>query len=130
MTEQHLPSDPVAAACLGRDAVEVAAAHQFADEDPAHEQFYDYGRELVATLNALDDLTVTLTSQVARYGEHRLLRDDTGADPNQRLAIARGHLAELHTALTTAAGHANQFWSTIGHIGVEVDPHAPGDDQQ
>lgn len=125
----HLPNDPVAAACLARDAVEVAAAHQFADEDPAHEQFYNYGRELVATLNALDDLTATLTAQVAGYGDHRLLRDDTGANPSQRLAAAREHLAELHTALTTAAGHANQFWASIGHIGVEVDPYVPEDQQ-
>lgn len=129
MTER-IPSDPVAAACLGRDALEVAAAHQFVEDDPGHEQFYDYGRELVSTLNALDDLTVTLTAQVARYGDHQLLRDDAGAHPADRLASAHGHLAELHAALTTATGHANQFWSTIGHIGVDVDPHAPEDNQR
>lgn len=127
MTER-IPSDPVAAACLARDALEVAAAHQFADEDPSHEQFYDYGRELVSTLHALDDLTVTLTSQVTRYGHHRLLRDDAGAKPRDRLATAHGHLADLHAALTTATRHANQFWSTIGHIGVDVDPHTPEHD--
>lgn len=128
MTER-IPSDPVAAACLGRDALEVAAAHQGAEDEPDHEQFYDYGREFVSTLAALNNLTVTLTSQVNRYGHHRLLRDDAGGNPRDRLATAHGHLADLHAALSTATRHANQFWSAIGHISIAADPHVPEGDQ-
>lgn len=122
MTE-HLPSDPVAAACLGRDALEVAAAHQDAEDEPDHGQFYDYGRELVSMLTALNHLTDTLAEQIAGYGTQRLLRDDTGTHPAVRLASAHGHLADLHASLTAAAGHANQFWSTIGHL--DIDTEAP-----
>lgn len=129
MTE--IPTDPVAAARVARDALEAAATHQSLDPDPDHGQFYNHGRELVGVLIALDDLAVTLAGQVARYGDQRLLRDDAGAHPEHRLAAACEQLAELDTALSTATGHANQYWSTIGHLGVAVDPHArqrgPGD---
>lgn len=123
MTEQ-LPSDPLAAACLGRDALEAAAVHQRADPDPDHGQFYRHGHEIVGVVTALDDLALTLAKQVARYDDQRLLRDDNETRPADRLETARGHLAELHTALSAAARHANQFWSAISHVGVEVDPHA------
>lgn len=126
MTE--LPTDPVAAARLARDALETAAAGQAVEPDPDRGQFYGHGREIVGMLTALDDLTSTLTSHVDHYGDQRQLRDDAGAHPEHRLASAHGHLVELHTALRIATRHADQFRSAIGHI--HVDPHALPDEQE
>lgn len=126
MTER--PTDPVAAARLARDALEAAAASQAGQADPDHGQFYNYGREIVGVLTALDDLTATLRSQLAHYGDQRVLRDNAGADPQRRLTEASGHLAELRAALWAAAGHAERFWTAIGHVGVETDPDADADE--
>ena len=71
MTE--IPTDPVAAARVARDALEAAAAHQSVDPDPDHGQFYNHGRELVGVLIALDDLAVTLAGRVTNEFPQLLL---------------------------------------------------------
>ena len=90
---------------------------------PSHTDFYALAAHLVATLYALDDLAVLLSSQVGRYGQDRPLYDDTRTvDPADRLADAVDCLHRVHDALETTAVAANEFWSAIGHIGVEVAP--------
>ena len=90
---------------------------------PRHADFYALAGEVVATLNAVDDLTVVLARQVGSYGQGRTLYDDTRTvDPADRLADAVDCLHRVHDALGTTAVAANEFWSAIGHIGVEVAP--------
>jgi len=92
---------------------------------PDHADFYALAGELVCTLRALDDLTRVLRRQVAGYAQGqrdrgRALYDDTReVDPVGRLQVASVQLEEFGSATVTAAEWANQFWSTIGHIGVE-----------
>jgi|tagenome__1003787_1003787.scaffolds.fasta_scaffold18179559_1 hypothetical protein len=53
---------------------------------PRHADFYALAGEMVATLYALDDLTVVLIAQVGAYGERRAVYDDTRTvDPATRL---------------------------------------------
>ncbi len=47
------------------------------DAPPRHADFYAVAAEIVATLYALDDLTVVLAAQVGGYGQGRILYDDT-----------------------------------------------------
>lgn len=97
-------------------------AHQH--EAPArHADFYALAGEMVATLYALDDLTVVLAAQVGRYGQGRVLYDDTrSTDPATRLVGAVQCLRDVRVALAPAMAAANAFWSAIGHIGVEEAP--------
>src|SRR4051812_5269948 len=90
---------------------------------PRHADFYALAGEMVATLCALDDLTVVLAAQVGHYGQGRTLYDDTRTvDPTARLIEAGQCLRTLRGALGPAATAANNFWSAIGHIGVEESP--------
>ena len=90
---------------------------------PRHADFYAVAGEMVATLYALDDLTVVLAAQVGAYGEGRAVYDDTRTvDPTTRLAEAVQRLRGMRAALGPAATEANAFWSEIGHIGVEDTP--------
>ncbi len=89
----------------------------------SHADFYALAAHLVATLYALDDVAVLLSSQVGCYGQDRTLYDDTRTlDAADRLADAVDCLHRVHDALETTAVAANEFWSAIGHIGVEVAP--------
>ena len=98
------------------------AEHQ-QDATPRHADFYALAGEIVATLSALDDLTVVLAAQVGGYGQGRILYYDTHTvDPAARLAEAVMCLRNVRAALAPAAVAVNGFWSTIGHIGVEVTP--------
>ena len=88
-----------------------------------HADFYALAGEMVATLYALDDLTVVLAAQVGSYGQGRILYDDSRTvDPAARLADAVHCLRDVRAALGPATAAANAFWSAIGHIGVEVTP--------
>ena len=88
-----------------------------------HADFYALAGEMVATLYALDDLTVVLARQVGGYGHGRALYDDTRTtDPAVRLAEAVARLRGMRAGLATTSAEANAFWSAIGHIGVEVAP--------
>lgn len=94
---------------------------------PAHADFYALAGEVVTTLHALDDLTVVLGRQVAGYAaandeRGQVVYDDTREiDPVERLGVAGVALEELRSMVVSAEAWANQFWSAIGHIGVE-DP--------
>ena len=88
--------------------------------DPDHTDVYAIACELVATLNAFDDLASVLARQVSGYGQGRALYDDTRQiDPVERLAKAVKQLRSAQAAIRTAGAAANGFWSAIGHIGVE-----------
>ncbi len=88
---------------------------------PNHADFYALAGELVGTLHAVEDLARVLAEQVAGYGAGRTLYDDTHEiDPAIRLADARAQLAAALGAISLASTRANEFWSTIGHVGVEV----------
>jgi hypothetical protein len=89
--------------------------------DPDHTDLYALAGELVGTLHAVEDLTAVLAGQVARYGTGRTLYDDTRAvDPAARLARAGAQLDAAREAIRMAESRFNEFWSSIGHVGVEV----------
>src|SRR5436305_1114076 len=78
---------------------------------PRHADFYALAGEVVATLYALDDLSVVLATQVGRYGEGRLLYDDSrNVDPAARLGQAIRCLRQLRSGVGTATTAANEFW--------------------
>lgn len=88
---------------------------------PDHADFYALAGELVRTLHAIEDLTQVLAAQVARYATGRTLYDDTrSVDPATRLADAVEQLRAARAGVAAAESRFNEFWSTIGHIGVEV----------
>lgn len=88
---------------------------------PDHADFYALAGELVRTLHAVEDLTQVLAAQVARYATGRTLYDDTRAvDPATRLADAVEQLRAARAGVAAAESRFNEFWSTVGHIGVEV----------
>ncbi|MDN5851363.1 MAG: hypothetical protein L0K86_00705 [Actinomycetia bacterium] len=86
-----------------------------------HGDWYAITGETVDTLRCLISLAGVLARQVAGYGTGRVLRDDAGADPAERLAIASSVAAQLRADLDRAERAANRLWSQIGHIAVEVD---------
>ncbi len=81
--------------------------------------------EMVATLYAFDDLAVVLGRQVGGYADTQRSRgrgvyDDTReVDPRARLAEVVAALTRTRAAVSAALRAANDFWSAIGHIGVE-----------
>lgn len=90
---------------------------------PDHADFYALAAAVVPTLYGLEDLANVLRQQVSRYAEGRRLYDDTRqVEPATRLADAAERLALLRDALAIAHRHANDYWSAIAHIGVEVAP--------
>ncbi|WP_311554038.1 hypothetical protein [Pseudonocardia charpentierae] len=91
--------------------------------DPDHADFYALAAEIMATLQALDDLAHVLRRQVTGYGQGRTLYDDTRqVDPATRLTESTVELGRLVEYLQAAQAPANRFWSAIGHVGVEVTP--------
>lgn len=127
MTSPEIPTDPVAAAALAREALRSAAAAQGQVSAPAHEDLHAYGSLLSDSLSALAELARTLAGQVEHYGDRRILRDDAGADPQARLAEAGQHLEQIQATATVAATAAGVYRAAIGHIDVAVDPDAePG----
>lgn len=106
----------------GMDAWSDAARYQ-RWATPDHAVIYGLAGELTSTLHAFEDLTAILVDQVAGYATGRRLYNDTRTvDPAVRLADAVAQLRQARTGLRTAAAALNEFWSVIGHIGVEVTP--------
>lgn len=105
------------------DQLRAAEQQQRQDTEPAHEDFYTWGAFLDEATAQLYRVCRALAPQVTRYGDHRILRDDAGADPEQRLATARQQLDTLISTLELANTTARAYHSAIGHIAVEVDPH-------
>lgn len=116
------PAPAVAHAEAGTDAWRAAARHQLpATAD--HADFYALACEVVTTLGALDDLFRVLRSQVAGYAQGRSVYDDTGrVSATRRLQQAVSAIEATQTRLAQTYEAANEFWSAIGHIGVEVQP--------
>lgn len=109
-------------AAVGSQAWEVTVDRQLGAV-PDHAEFYALAGEMVATLHALENLARVLRQQVAGYGKGRVLYDDTHrVDPVQRLQRASAELGNAANGLRGAADAVNQFWSEIGHVGVEVTP--------
>lgn len=90
--------------------------------DPEHGAWYRIAGEMVGTLRALQSMASLLGDRVARYDEDQVLRDDEGHDPAARLLECNNLLLELEAVLVSADSAANAFWSSVGHIGVEVQP--------
>lgn len=106
------------------DVVTDAVRRQADDHDPAHEDFYAWGYVLSELTARVQDAARILARQVAAYGDRRILRDDDGADPADRLAEAARLLDHLHTTAGVANSAARLYHSSIGHIGVAVNPEA------
>lgn len=116
---------------MAKTAVELAGAARDSWEeavrvertaDPDHGEWYSIGGELLGTLRAVEDMTRLLSQRITRYGDDRILRDDEGQDPEQRITEAVEELAALSGHLWAAGESANVFWSAIGHVAVEVQP--------
>jgi hypothetical protein len=107
----------VAAAQRGAGAWRDAVHAQLA-ATPDHGDFFDIACELVQTLRSLESLAGVLGRHVAGYGQGRVLRDDAGEDPANRLAEASHHASNLAKHLAAAERTANQFWSAVGHIAI------------
>jgi hypothetical protein len=87
-----------------------------------HADFYALACSLVDVVRVVDALAGVLAQQVGRYGVGRRVYDDEGHDPAERLAGAVAQLRAARNALGSADTALNEFWSSIGHIGVEVEP--------
>jgi hypothetical protein len=120
MTADERPA--VAQAEQGADGWHDAVALQsYASAE--HADFYALAAAMVSTLHSLDDIAGVLRRQVRGYARRTDLYDDTRQiDPADRLMQACDELTVVRTALVTAAGAANRFWSAVGHIGIEVQP--------
>lgn len=88
---------------------------------PAHADWYAITGEVMDTLRAMASLAGVLVGQIGNYGEGRVLRDDAGADPVERLAYACSWAARLQHELDRAEQAADYLLSEVGHIAVEVD---------
>lgn len=104
------------------DTFKSAVLAQQRDGDPAHEGFYAWGWALSEATARVEDAGRVLRRQVSAYGDRRILRDDDGADPQERLREAAGHLDAMCSAAAAANEAARRYHSAIGHIAVEVDP--------
>ncbi|GAA4820933.1 hypothetical protein GCM10023201_03090 [Actinomycetospora corticicola] len=100
----------------------VAAQRALRAEALEHADFYDLTAEAVGTLRSIEELAELLARQVGGYGSGRVLRDDAGCDPAARLVRAVADVASLRIAVTSALAEGERFWSSIGHIGLEIDP--------
>jgi hypothetical protein len=118
MTADERPA--VAQAEQAADAWQAAVGGQrYSTAD--HSDFYALAAAMVSTLHSLDDIAGVLRRQVSGYARRPDLYDDTRQiDPADRLMQACNELTVVRTALVTAAGAANRFWSAVGHIGIEA----------
>jgi len=99
------------------------ATDQRMEADPAHEDFYAWGWVLGDLTYRLSEVCSTLAQQVERYGDRRILRDDQGGDPADRLVAMRELLSRLAGELRQAEATARAYHNEASHIGVEVDPN-------
>lgn len=118
MTDLH---DTLDAIC---DQLKTAARQQADDHDPAHEDFYTWGWALTELLDRVDQVASVLEQQIPHYDDRRILRDDEGADPHQRLVEMASHLSEVRGPLSLARERIRVYHSAASHIGVAVDPDA------
>jgi hypothetical protein len=122
-TEQASDRPAVDAAQRASEAWGEAVRLQRWADHPRHAEFYALAGEMVDTMRELSDLVSILRAQVREYGTTEGIYDDTRTvEPSTRLAYADDALDTLGHALTMADRAGNEFWSAIGHIGVEDAP--------
>lgn len=97
------------------------AVHTQQTATPDHSDWYELTGEVVDTLRCLFALADVFASQISSYGSGRVLRDDAGMAPGERLDRAVLHAQSVRAFLLDAERAANGFWSEISHIAVEVD---------
>lgn len=114
-------SDAVEAAERGTAEWYRAVRQQRVATPTDHADFYALAGETVSTLRKLRYLAGVLQMQVQEYGQGRELYDDTrgAVTAAERLTAAADALGMLIHALDIAERFGNEFWSAIGHIGVE-----------
>ena len=91
---------------------------------PAHEAFYRWGSALDQVTATLQQSCQRLDQQLASYGNDRILRDDEGIDPAERIRQMRQLIATLADQLRTANITAQQYHNAASHLAVAVDPDA------
>ena len=123
MGEPRLARPAVTAAATAAHWWHAATSAQRAVRREAleHADFYDLAAEMVTTLRSLEGLAEVLAGQVGSYGNGRVLRDDSGADPRARLVRAVGEVTALRVSLCGAVADGERFWSVVGHIGLDLD---------
>lgn len=124
-TPERTATEATAATTQALQAAQAAAHAQHRDPHPTQDTLDVQGRNLADVLDALAELTATLTEQVRHYSDDRLLADDAGADPTERLAIAAGNLAQLRQSLTKAHQHTDDYRNALDHLSVTVDLTTP-----
>ena len=99
-----------------------SAAYAQGPATPNHSDWYAIAGEMVDTLRCLSTLSTVLAQQIAGYGSGRVLRDDDPVvDPAERLSDSVRRAEWLRAHLSIAERSADDLWSLIGHIAVEVD---------
>lgn len=106
------------------EALKAVVAAQVQDADPAHEDFYAWGWALSGAMNQLSHACRTLQRQVTHYGDSRILRDDAGLDPAERLTRMGAELDTLTGLLDQAYAVADRYHQEASHLAVAVDPNA------
>lgn len=101
----------------------VTAAQQ-QDADPAHEHFYAWGGALDEITRRLAHACRVLDMQIGEYGDNRILRDDDGMKPSERVYRMRVIVRNLGVLLEEANVTARSYHSEASHLAVEVDPDA------
>ena len=74
---------------------------------------------MVDTLRCLFALADVFASQISDYGAGRVVGDDAGIAPAERLDRAVLHAQSVRAFLLDAERAADAFWSEISHIAVE-----------
>lgn len=106
-----------------------AVVHAQLAATPNHADLYSLAGDLVDTLAAVEALAQVLHRQVTGYAATLVdgftVYDDSrdGTRPvgaTDRLEAAGLLLDDLTVVVATAGRHTNEFWSAIGHIGVEA----------
>ncbi len=102
-----------------------SAARAIQVERLDHGDMYALGSELVETLRAVEEVSRVLSDQVRRHGDGKVLRDDAGGDPVERLTEGHDCLLVAGRRLRSAEELVQRYWSEIGHIGL-ADLTVPG----
>lgn len=108
---------------------EVAGTLLWARDHAEVDDLYRAGGALTQLTGALREIAQHLAVAAAHAGDHRILYDDHEGDPQARIADAIRHLRTAETSYTAASEAIASYHSTIGHIGVQADLNAPGEDQ-
>lgn len=95
---------------------------QRCEADPAHEDFYAWGGALDEMTRRLAHACRVLDGQIREYGDTRILRDDDGMDPSERVHRMRVVVRNLGVLLEQANVVARSYHQEASHLAVEADP--------